>query len=99
MTGLAVTFALASLMAAGALVFRWRAVRGLGTQYIGRFWVVQGLFINAALLAVWQWTSQTSGLIAEVSAVWLNLAYVFVFFFYSIANIDWTIKKFHAAES
>lgn len=99
MLALAIAFALASLAAALALVFRWPAVRGLGSSYLGRFWVVQGIFINAALLAVWHWTSYSMGLASEISALWLYAAYVFVFFFYSVANIDWTIKKFHAAES
>ncbi|MEB3283985.1 MAG: hypothetical protein VKN33_01695 [Candidatus Sericytochromatia bacterium] len=99
MLSLVATFFAASLCAALALVYRWQVVRDLGPSYVGRYWLVQGLFINATLLAVWHWVTHTMQLTSDVSAVVLNVAYVVIFYFYSVANVDWTLKKFHAQDT
>jgi hypothetical protein len=93
--------ALASLLgvlASGlALVARWAVVRGIGPGYMGRFLLVQGGAINAALLSVCAWTSVQFGLLDRLGAGTLVCAYGALFFVYSLSNIDWTIKKFHDA--
>ncbi|MEB3330594.1 MAG: hypothetical protein VKQ33_15315 [Candidatus Sericytochromatia bacterium] len=91
--------ALASFLGAGAtilaLLSRWAQVRRLDRGYLPRFLLVQGLAINAALLGVGTWTVAQFGVLERLGPALLTGAYGGLFFFYSLSNIDWTIKKFH----
>ncbi|MEB3197355.1 MAG: hypothetical protein VKP62_09145 [Candidatus Sericytochromatia bacterium] len=79
-----------------ALVRRWALVRSLEPTYLPRFLVTQGVLINGALYGVWHWTLQSSGLNAQWSPPILVVAYGLMYLAYSVANVDWTVKKFHA---
>lgn len=91
--------ALASLLGVvatvAALLARWAVVRRLDQGYLGRFALVQGVAINAALLAVCAWTAVQFGLVDRLGSPMLAVVYGLAFFGYSLSNIDWTIKKFH----
>ncbi|HEY9723692.1 MAG TPA: hypothetical protein V6D47_16895 [Oscillatoriaceae cyanobacterium] len=85
--GLAAVFA--------AIRMRWPLAQRLGTGWLLRFGLVQGVLINGVLLAVvlalvkgYTW--------AASPVVWVvPLAYAGMFYWYSLANITWTAQKFH----
>lgn len=91
--------ALALLLGVVATLAALRVRRGfvatLGPGYAGRYLLVQGLAINAALWFVVQAAAGWSQ-VHVVDAYWLPVAYGAVFFAYSLSNIDWTAKKFHS---
>jgi hypothetical protein len=80
--------------AIAALMLKRTLVRPLGPGYWLRFLAVQAGVINVLFWALLQAIAKQSGW--ENRWAWL-VAYVVLFFFYSLSNIDWTIKKFHTA--
>lgn len=90
-----VAFLLGLAAVIAAIRVRWPLAQRLGTGWLVRFGLVQGLVINAALLAVvlalvkgYAW--------ATSPAVWaVPLAYAGMYYWYSLANISWTAQKFH----
>ena len=85
------------LVAVFAAIKRRTALVGpLGPGWSVRFLVVQAGLINAVLLALVLTIAGQLGWTGP-AAVWLvPLGYAVGFFFYSLSNIDWTVKKFHA---
>ena len=81
-----------------ALRVRRGFVATLGPGYAGRYLLVQGGAINAALWFVVQAAAGWSQILV-VDAYWLPLVYGAIFFGYSLSNIDWTAKKFHDPEA
>lgn len=70
----------------------------LGREWRIRFLAVQGVLINAALFAVWEYVASNLGW-TQGSQVWgVAIAYGPVFLGYSLSNIDWTARKFHGVE-
>ncbi|MFP5503631.1 MAG: hypothetical protein ACLGIN_14165 [Candidatus Sericytochromatia bacterium] len=86
-------FLIGIVAALAATVLRPAIVRRLGTGWLIRYMGIQAGLINAALvalvLALGRDWAQGAGLVL------LPVAYGLGFFFYSLSNIDWTVKKFH----
>jgi hypothetical protein len=85
-----------------AVVAAMRVRRGLsarlGQEWRRRFLLVQGLPINVVLFLVLGYVVSNLDLGNAASWVLLGL-YGPLFFGYSIANIDWTARKFHGEET
>lgn len=71
----------------------------LGRDWLIRFWVVTGGPINVVLLAVVLGIANHHGWTSGAAFVVLPLAYGVLFYFFSLSNIDWTAKKFHARDA
>ena len=67
----------------------------LGRDWRVRFVTVQAGPINLVLFAVLHYLAIQQGWDGTTAAWGLVLAYGPVFFGYSLANIDWTARKFH----
>jgi hypothetical protein len=93
---LALAFIVGLLAVFGAIGVRRPLTARLGRSWLVRFLAVQAGLINAVLLAIVMQIAKQLGWQGPV-ALWLvPVGYGVLFFFYSLSNIDWTAKKFHA---
>lgn len=82
-----------------ALRVRKTLAAELGRDWLVRFWIVTAGPINVVLLAVVLGIANHHGWTGGTAAFVLPIVYGVLFFFFSLSNIDWTAKKFHAKES
>lgn len=97
-------WALAALgVAAAAVVFALRVrqplIAPLGSPYRMRFFAVQAGPINVILFGVIWATAGRLGWADALGSVLGVFAYGVVFYLYSVSNVDWTLRKFHAVGS
>ena len=86
-------FLIGIVAALAATLLRPALVRRLGTGWLFRYMAIQAGLINVALAALVLALGRDWG--QGAGAVLLPLAYGLGFFFYSLSNIDWMVKKFH----
>lgn len=96
MTIVLVGFILGLVAVFAAIKRRAALVRPLGSGWYVRFLVVQAGLINALLLAVILVVAKQLGWTGPVAEWLVPLGYGVLFFFYSLSNVDWTVKKFHS---
>ena len=96
---IALGFVFGVLAVFAAIRSKAAAVRPLGASFFGRFLAIQAGLINAVLLAIVLQIAKQLAWQGPV-AVWaVPVGYGVLFFFYSLSNIDWTVKKFHSEGS
>jgi hypothetical protein len=93
---IALGFILGLVAVFAAIKRRSALVRPLGPGWFVRFLVVQAGLINALLLAIIMVVAQQLGWTGPTAAWLVPVGYGVLFFFYSLSNVDWTVKKFHA---
>lgn len=94
MTELLAAFAASVIAFLAAVATRRSGVARLGAVGVRRLVAVQLVAINAVLLGVVYALSRSWGWPAWAFA----LGYGALFFFYTRANIDWVVSKFHAEQ-
>ncbi|MNS59654.1 hypothetical protein D3C72_926160 [compost metagenome] len=85
------------LVAVFAAIKRRKAlVEPLGPGWFVRFLAIQAGLINGALLALILVIAQQLAWTGPTAAWLVPIGYAVGFYFYSLSNIDWTVKKFHS---